>query len=88
MDNEDINYKFQKYISKVKKLESISDEDKLILYAFYKQSMEGNNTKPKPSIINFVENEKWKSWNSIKGMTKEDAMKNYIKKVKLLYKEA
>ena len=29
--------------------------------------------------------EKWKAWNSFKDVSKEDAMKNYIRKVKDLY---
>lgn len=84
MDN--LEYKFNKYISKVKKLKNISDKDKLYLYANYKQSLTGNNTIPKPSILDMVANEKWKAWNNLKDVSKEDSMKNYINKVKELYK--
>jgi acyl-CoA-binding protein len=83
---EDLERKFNKYISKVKKLEHISDNNKLYLYANYKQSIEGDINIAKPSIFSIVENEKWKAWNEIKGTSKENAMKNYIKKVKDLYK--
>ena len=82
---EDLNRKFNKYISKVKKLNSISDNDKLYLYGNYKQSLLGNNINEKPSILNRVEMEKWKAWNRFKDISKEDAMKNYIRKVKDLY---
>lgn len=79
--------KFNKYIIKVKKLENISNEDKLYLYSNYKQALEGNNTRDKPSIFDRISMEKWKAWNSVKDQTKETSMKNYIKKVKALYKE-
>jgi acyl-CoA-binding protein len=85
---DELNRKFNKYISKVKKLESVGDDDKLYLYGNYKQALFGNNTNEKPSILNRVEMEKWKVWNSLKDVSKEEAMKNYIKRVKKLYKES
>jgi acyl-CoA-binding protein len=84
---DDLERKFNKYISKVKKLEHVNDNNKLYLYANYKQSTEGDINIEKPSIFSIVESEKWKAWNEIKGTSKENAMKNYIKKVKDLYKE-
>lgn len=84
LDN--LEYKFNKYISKVKKLKKISDKDKLYLYANYKQALTGNNTITKPSILDMVANEKWKAWDNLKDVSKEDSMKNYINKVKELYK--
>jgi hypothetical protein len=86
-NNDDLNRKFEKYISKVKKLESISDSDKLYLYANYKQALFGNNDKDKPSLLNRVEMEKWKAWNTCNDISKENAMKNYIRRVKELYKD-
>ena len=82
----ELERKFDKYISKVKKLESVSNDDKLFLYANYKQALFGDNNNEKPSILNRVEMEKWEVWNSVKGISKEVCMKNYIKKVKDLYK--
>jgi len=86
VEKTELERKFDKYISKVKKLESVSNDDKLFLYANYKQSLFGDNNNEKPSILNRVEMEKWKVWNSVKGISKEVSMKNYIKKVKDLYK--
>jgi len=85
-ENQELERKFNKYIAAVKKLESINDNDKLYLYANYKQSLFGNNNKEKPSILDRVEMAKWKEWNAFKDISKETAMKNYIKKVKELYK--
>ena len=84
--NQILEIKFNKYIIAVKKLKSVSDNDKLYLYANYKQALNGNNDKKKPSILNRVEMAKWKEWNSLKDICKERAMKNYIIKVKELYK--
>ena len=84
--NNELKRKFEKYISKVKKLESVNNSDKLYLYANYKQALFGNNDKEKPSILDRIEMAKWKEWNSLKDISKETAMKNYIKKVKELYK--
>ena len=85
--SEELEYKFNKYISKAKKIQNISDEDKLYLYARYKQAHDGDNTRDKPSIFNRIEIEKWKAWSSINGMSIDDAKKEYIKKVKELWKE-
>ena len=79
--------KFNKYIFKIKKIDDVSNEDKLYLYANYKQALEGNNSREKPSIFDRISMEKWKAWSSVKDQSKEDCMRNYIKKVKSLYKE-
>ena len=86
VEKTELERKFDKYISKVKKLETVSNDDKLFLYSNYKQALFGDNNNEKPSILNRVEMEKWKIWNSVKGISKEVSMKNYIKKVKDLYK--
>ena len=89
MDSEksELQRKFDKYIHKVKKLESVSDKDKLYLYAHYKQATEGDNTRPKPSILKMVDSEKWRAWDALKGTSQETAIKNYVKKVKELYRD-
>jgi diazepam-binding inhibitor (GABA receptor modulating acyl-CoA-binding protein) len=84
-DNE-LDRKFNKYISKVKKLESVSNDNKLFLYANYKQALFGDNNIDKPSIFNRVEMEKWKAWDGNRGITKDEAKERYIRKVKDLYK--
>jgi len=82
--NDKLIAKFNKAIELVKTVETVSNENKLYLYAHYKQANNGNNNMPKPSIINIVDNAKWKAWNEISGMEKEEAMKLYINKVKEL----
>ncbi len=79
-----IEKKFKKYSEKIKTLETMSDANKLFLYAHYKQSITGDNNLNKPFIFDRVEMEKWKAWNEIKGLSKNDAMLQYIKKCKEL----
>jgi diazepam-binding inhibitor (GABA receptor modulating acyl-CoA-binding protein) len=86
-DKKDIlEKKFEKYSKKALKLENVSNEDKLFLYAHYKQATFGNNTNPKPFIVNLVESEKWKAWTLLNDMDKYKCIKLYIRKVKELYK--
>jgi acyl-CoA-binding protein len=84
MSEDKLKEKFNKYSEKVKKIENITNEDKLFLYSNYKQALNGDNTNEKPSIFNRVDMEKWKAWNSVKGKSSEDSMKDYIRKVKEL----
>lgn len=83
-NNDKLIAKFNKAIELVKTVESVSNENKLYLYAYYKQVNFGNNNTSKPSIFNMIETAKWNAWNSINGMKKEEAMKLYINKVKEL----
>jgi len=83
-NNDKLIAKFNKAIELVKTVESVSNENKLYLYAHYKQANNGNNNLPQPSIINIVDSAKWNTWSKISGMEKEEAMKLYINKVKEL----
>jgi len=84
LNNDKLIAKFNKAIELVKTVETVSNENKLYLYAHYKQANNGDNNIPKPSMFNIVDNAKWKAWNEINGMEKEEAMKLYINKVKKL----
>jgi acyl-CoA-binding protein len=67
-----------------KTLQNVSNENKLLLYSFYKQVLFGNNENTKPSIFNRIEMEKWKAWHKNYGMEKESAMIEYTNLVKKL----
>jgi acyl-CoA-binding protein len=81
---EDLEKDFNKYTTLIKNsnLGNLDNNDKLYLYANYKQALFGNNNNQKPSIFDRIEMAKWKEWNSLKNVSKETAMENYIKKVK------
>lgn len=57
------------------------NDEKLTLYKYYKQANFGDNNKDKPSLFNLKETKKWEAWESVKGMSKENAKIKYIKYV-------
>ena len=57
---------------------NISDSIKLDFYKYYKQATVGDCNIQEPYSIFYKAHAKWKAWNSIKGMSIEDAMKEYI----------
>lgn len=57
---------------------TIEDNVKLIFYKYYKQSTIGDCNTPQPYIYQLEKRALWDAWNSIKGTSKEDAMKMYI----------
>lgn len=59
---------------------TLSNEDKLKMYKYYKQATEGP-AKPedKPSFFNLVAKAKYNAWAELKDMSKEEAMKAYVK---------
>jgi diazepam-binding inhibitor (GABA receptor modulating acyl-CoA-binding protein) len=57
---------------------NLSDKIKLNFYKYYKQSTIGDCNISEPYRIYYESHAKWEVWNSIKGMSIEDAMNNYI----------
>lgn len=55
-----------------------STEMRLEFYKYYKQAKEGDNSKEQPGMIQVEARKKWDAWNSIKGMSKDEAEKKYI----------
>jgi diazepam-binding inhibitor (GABA receptor modulating acyl-CoA-binding protein) len=68
-----------KYIKYAPKSINANDLQKLEFYKYYKQATEGDNNEPSPSLFDFREKAKWSAWNSLKGTSKLDAMKHYLK---------
>ena len=83
----DLIKKFENATNRVKNLSYVSNNDKLLLYGYYKQSTIGNNNTSQPSIFYRVDIAKWKAWNVCNNMSKEDSMKAYIEKVEMLEKQ-
>ncbi|KAG5684627.1 hypothetical protein PVAND_013849 [Polypedilum vanderplanki] len=59
------------------------NKDQLLkFYSFYKQATIGKldpEQNPKPSFFKLNDRAKWEAWNSLKEMTQEEAMKEYVK---------
>lgn len=79
---------FEDAVAKVQKMniKNIPDETLLDLYGLYKQSLFGDITGPKPNyfFIKTKEAYKWEAWNICKGMSKDEAMFEYVELVKQL----
>ena len=56
----------------------LSDTIKLEFYKYYKQARTGDCNIDKPWFVNVTACAKWEAWNSIKGMTVNEAMEKYI----------
>lgn len=77
-----IEDKFKEAQERVKKLPSQPDNDILLkLYSLYKQSTLGDASGKKPGAFDFVAKAKFEAWFSLKGMSQEVAMNEYIKLV-------
>ncbi|KMZ58760.1 Acyl-CoA Binding Protein [Zostera marina] len=74
---------FEEHAKKIMTLtEEPSNDDKLILYGLFKQASFGPVTTDRPGIFKLKERAKWDAWKAVEGKSKEDAMNDYIIKVK------
>eukprot|EP01102_Stenamoeba_stenopodia_P020502 TRINITY_DN800_c0_g1_i1.p1 TRINITY_DN800_c0_g1~~TRINITY_DN800_c0_g1_i1.p1 ORF type:complete len:101 (-),score=38.62 TRINITY_DN800_c0_g1_i1:86-388(-) len=58
--------------------EDASTDEKLAFYKFYKQATEGDVQGAQPWAVQFEARAKWDAWNSVKGMSKDEAKQKYI----------
>jgi diazepam-binding inhibitor (GABA receptor modulator, acyl-CoA-binding protein) len=81
----DLLKEFEESVARSKQLPSQSNENLLKLYSLYKQATEGDVSIDKPTnMFDIVGNAKYNAWEKLKGLGKEEAMKNYINLVKEL----
>jgi diazepam-binding inhibitor (GABA receptor modulator, acyl-CoA-binding protein) len=59
----------------------------LKLYSYYKQATDGDVAGTRPGGFDFVGGAKHDAWSKLKGMSKDEAMQNYIKQVDKLNRE-
>ncbi|KAH7514786.1 acyl-CoA-binding protein [Ziziphus jujuba] len=79
---------FEEHAAKVKTLKKApSDENLLILYGLYKQSTVGPVNTSRPGIFNLRDRAKWDAWKAVEAKSKDEAMSDYITKVKQLLEE-
>lgn len=75
----DLKAAFDKAMADSKNLSERPDNATLLkIYALYKQGSSGDNTDKKPGFGDMVARAKWDAWNSLKGISQEDAMQQYI----------
>jgi diazepam-binding inhibitor (GABA receptor modulator, acyl-CoA-binding protein) len=82
----DLKEQFEKAVTESKQLPSKPDNQTLLrLYSLYKQSAEGDlNIEPPSNMFDFVGKAKYDAWESLKGKSSEDAMKEYVALVEKL----
>jgi diazepam-binding inhibitor (GABA receptor modulating acyl-CoA-binding protein) len=56
-------------------------------YSYYKQASEGDASGERPGGFDFVGGAKYDAWSKLKGMSKDEAMQNYIKQVEKLNRD-
>jgi acyl-CoA-binding protein len=50
----------------------------LKIYALYKQASSGDAAGERPGFTDMIARAKWDAWDALKGISKEDAMQQYI----------
>ncbi|KAL6544177.1 Acyl-CoA-binding domain-containing protein 2 [Orobanche gracilis] len=83
------SHQFDEYAKKVEELpKSTTNEDLLVLYGLFKRVTVGSVDKPRPGgLFNRKDQAKWDAWQAVEGKSKEEAMRDYIVKVKQLLGE-
>jgi acyl-CoA-binding protein len=84
----ELKEEFEKKAEEIKKSNLSLDNDTLLeLYGYYKQGLDGDCNIEEPGFFDLKAKSKYNAWNAHKGkLTKEKAMKYYIKKVNNLLK--
>ena len=73
--------KFLKAVEDIREAKDLDNDTLLSLYGYYKQATHGNCNITEPYRIYYREHAKYEAWNNNKDMTKEDAMKYYVRLV-------
>lgn len=67
---------------------NLSNDEKLELYKYFKQSTVGDVNTSRPGMFNLKGKAKWDAWKSVEGTSKEDAQAAYIEIAKKYVKPA
>ncbi len=84
----DLKAKFEAAAVAAKQTKRRPDNATLLkLYSYYKQATDGDAKGDRPGGFDFVGAAKHDAWAKLKGMSKDEAMQNYIKQVERLNRE-
>lgn len=77
-----VKEQFETAVEQSKQLAKRPDDDTMLeLYAYFKQATEGGAQGPRPGAFEFVARAKYDAWKAREGMSREVAMKGYVKLV-------
>ncbi|KAI3812646.1 hypothetical protein L1987_17358 [Smallanthus sonchifolius] len=80
---------FEEHAAKAKTLpQTTTNEDLLVLYGLYKQATVGPVNTDRPGMFSMRERAKWDAWKAVEAKTTDEAMNDYITKVKQLLEAA
>ena len=84
----DLKAKFEAAAAAAKQTKRRPDNPTLLkLYSYYKQATDGDAKGDRPGGFDFVGTAKHDAWTKLKGMSKDEAMQNYIKQVDKLNRD-
>ena len=84
----DLTAQFEAAAAAAKQTKKKPDNAMLLkLYSYYKQASEGDVRGDRPGGLDFVGGAKHDAWSKLKGMSRDEAMRNYIKQVEKLNRE-
>lgn len=70
---------FDQAAKDIHRLDQRPDNETLLrLYALYKQGTEGDIGGDKPGFFDFVGTAKYEAWATLKGMSQDEAMQQYV----------
>jgi len=72
------NSSFEAAVERLKSVKDADNQQKLKIYALYKQATVGKNTSPRPGMMELVKKAKHDAWSSLGDMSNEEAQKQYI----------
>ena len=76
---ESVADKFQAAKARVEKLSKKPSNDQLLaLYSLYKQATAGDVSGARPGMLDIAGRAKYDAWARKKGLSKDDAMKQYV----------
>lgn len=76
---------FEAAVAASKQLSARPDNDALLrLYALYKQATAGDASGERPGGFDFVGKAKYDAWAGVKGLSKDEAMRDYVALVEQL----
>ncbi|XP_078179035.1 acyl-CoA-binding protein 6 [Carex rostrata] len=78
---------FDEHAVLAKTLKECTNDNLLILYGLFKQATVGPVNTSCPGIFSMRERAKWNAWKAVEAKSKEEAMSDYITKVKQLKEE-
>lgn len=82
---DDLQSQFEEASLDITRLGHRPDNDTLLrIYALYKQGAEGDVRGDKPGFFDFVGTAKYEAWATLRGTTREQAMRDYIALVREL----